>query len=64
MVLSIKNKERFWMFACVIALFLSTYGMIRNGDLAAAHQQLSIGWGFWDFFRCLGDYDVDTRGGY
>lgn len=61
MVLSV---ERFWMIACTVALFVTTCGMLLSGELDGAYQQITIGWGFWEFFRGLGDYYTDTRGGY
>lgn len=61
MVLSV---ERFWMAACIVALFMTTYVMLLGGDLEGANQQISIGRAFWEFFLGLGDYDPDTRGAY
>lgn len=64
MVLSVKTKtlDRFWTLATVISGGLSTAAAISNNDIGQAYTFFVMLWGYWEFFRCSGDYEYDVKG--
>lgn len=62
MVLSVKALDRFWLVATVSAMFVSCMSYLRAGDIGSVNQMLTLVWGYWDFFRCVGDYEYDIKG--
>ncbi len=64
MVLPVKtiNLDRFWTLTTVISGGLATAAAISHGDIGQANQIFVMLWGYWEFFRCAGDYEYDIKG--
>ncbi|AUG85138.1 hypothetical protein FDJ19_gp160 [Vibrio phage Ceto] len=62
MVLSVKQQDRFWLFTSFLVVFAYCLNAVNTGEIGAAYQMTTFAWGFWDFFRCIGDYEYDVKG--
>ncbi|AFB83945.1 hypothetical protein VPT02_055 [Vibrio phage VPT02] len=64
MVLSVKQKttDRIFTAATVFGGCAACIAFLRAGDFAALNNMLSFLWGYWEFFRGVGDYEYDIKG--